>query len=550
MSATRCFLVSVTTATLWLAGCSSETKVNEGPLDTRGRTDSVAAVVDLATQELAPLDRFVAPDVFEWRFEPDVAVVGDVNEVSPLDLPPWPPKDTYEALAADLAEEGTQIQDLQNSADSLECVVKFGAMLVGVDIVLKKRIVTAPPYAYAFAPQDLHGFYLMDPAGGPYSGIHATYPSAQVPQLKPGMVVTVTGDHKETFCFTIFQAKSILVDSEGPAPTPYITTPADIAADPEAFEGVFVRIEKVTVTDENPDLSNGYDYHEFVVDDLLRIGNDYQLKYMTLPTDARKVGDVFDYIQGVVKYSQESFHLMPRFDGDMLLEGEQPPADDPAVEYVELGPDIVEAPDALVDAYEVMEDLSLSDVPGDPDLPTVADVSVQDVPVVIPDQPGSPVVITEIMADPNGIPDDKGEWFEVVNAIDEPIDINGWRIEDGTGQMHIIMNGGPFVLQPGQILVFGSNAIESTNGGVEVNYQYPYSDFQMANDADSVVLKNLYGEVVDAVHYDKFSGWPVPKGASLQLAHPNLDNDDPVFWSASTEPYGDKGNSGTPGLLP
>ncbi len=69
-------------------------------------------------------------------------------------------------------------------------------------------------------------------------------------------------------------------------------------------------------------------------------------------------------------------------------------------------------------------------------------------------------------------------------------------------------------------------------------------------DADSVVLKNLYGEVVDAVHYDKFSGWPVPKGASLQLAHPNLDNDDPVFWSASTEPYGDKGNSGTPGLLP
>ncbi len=549
MSAPRTFLPCLLFAILWLAACGSETKVGEGPEDGLGQVDRKETVVDLVSREQSPPDLFVPVDTFEWRQSSDSATASEIQEVALLDLPQWPPKDTQETTAPDLVDDGTHIQELQNSPDSLECVVKFGAMLVGIDIVLKKRIVSAPPYPYAFAPQDLHGFYLMDPEGGPYSGIHATYPSAQVPELKPGMVVTVTGDHKETFCFTIFQAKSILVDSEGPGPEPFLTTPADIAADPEAFEGVFVRIENVTVTDDNPDVTEGYDYHEFVVDGLLRIGNDYQLKYMTLPTDARNVGDVFDHIQGVVKYSEESFHLMPRFDGDLLLEGEQPPADDPIVEAVELGPDVVEQPD-VVDAYEVLTDLSIPDVPVVLDVPSPPDVVAVDVQIVIPDLPGSPVVITEIMADPDGVPDDKGEWFEVVNAIDEPIDINGWRIEDDTGQMHIIMNGGPFILKPGQVLVFGSNAIESTNGGVEVNYQYPYSDFQMANDADTVLLRNLYGEVVDAVHYDEFAGWPVPKGASLQLYHPNLDNDDPAFWSAATAPYGDKGNSGTPGVLP
>jgi hypothetical protein len=527
---------------LLLAACATEQQIQESPTDTVASDDQAEPQVDIKKNEL-PLveDTGFGEDIPDFFVAPEV-VAPDINEE---DFADNPPEVTVETAAPDIQEEGTSIKELQESADSLTCVVQYGAMLVGVDITLKQVVVTAPPYPFQFVGEKLHGYYLMDPEGGPYSGIHATYSSAQVPELIPGMVVTVVGDHKESSCFTLFQAKSILVDSEGPAPEPYLTTPADIMADPESFEGVFVRIESVTVTDANPDINEGYDHHEFVVDELLRVGNDYELKYMTLPTDAREVGDVFQYIVGVVKFADDSFHLMPRTNGDLLLEGDEPPADDPFVEYVETMADVVEQPDIVEGAFEIIED-----VPTIPDVPVVPDAGPLDIAPDIPDTPDSPIVITEIMADPDGIPDDKGEWLEIVNATDEAVDINGWRLEDLSGQMHIIMNGGPYLVQPGQVLVLGSNAIESSNGGVEVNYQYPYSDFKIANDSDVILLKNLYGEEVDAVYYDKYAGWKVPKGASIELMHANLDNNNAANWVVATTPYGDGTNLGTPGELP
>jgi len=526
-----------------LLGCASEQQVQNAPEDTVGAVDLGNTPVEIKAREVVPDEDIVfVEDIPDFFVAPEVAPTPDVKT---SDLPDQPPEETVEQVTPDIEEEGTSIKDLQQSADSLECVVQYGAMLVGANIVLKHVVVTAPPYPFQFGSDPQHGYYLMDPEGGPYSGIHATYPSAQVPDLAPGMVVTVSGDHKESSCFTLFQAKSILVNSEGPAPEPYLTTAADISADPESFEGVFVRIEGVTVTNANPDISEGYDHHEFVVDQVLRVGNDYELKYMTLPTDAREVGDVFQYIVGVVKFSDETFHLMPRTDADMLLEGEQPPVDDPFVEFVEPTADIFEQPDIVEGLIEVIEDIPMvQDIPVEPDL------GPQDITPDIPSTPDSPVVITEIMADPDGIPDDKGEWLEIVNATDEVIDLNGWRIEDLSGQLHIIMNGGPYLLQPGQVQVFGSNSIESSNGGVEVNYQYPYSDFKIANDSDVIILKNLYGEEVDAVYYNKFAGWKVPKGASIELLHPNLDNNDPANWVKASTPYGDGSNLGTPGELP
>lgn len=528
---------------LLFGACATEQQIQEVPADDVSAEDLGRTPVDLKTSEMVtPEDLLFVDEVFDFYVAPEVAPTPDVKIT---DGPDQPPEEAVEQASPDIHLEGTTIKELQESADSLECVVKYGAMLVGNDITLKQVVVSAPPYPFQFGVDELHGYYLMDPGGGLYSGIHATYPSAQVPELIPGMVVTVTGDHKESSCFSIFQAESILVNSEGPAPEPFLTTPAEIMFEPEAFEGVFVRVENVTVTDANPDANEGYDHHEFVVNNSLRVGNDYELKYMTLPTDARNVGDVFQHVVGVVKYSKDAFHLMPRTNADLLLEGAQPPVDGPIVEFVEPTADVIEQPDVVDGAFEIMED-----VPMVPDLPVGQDLAPLDVAPDVPDTPDSPIVINEIMADPDGIPDDKGEWLELVNAADEVVDINGWRIEDESGQLHIIMNGGPFLLQPGQILVLGANAIESTNGGVEVNYQYPYSDFKIANDSDSIILKNLYGEEVDAVHYDKFNGWKVPKGASIELLHPNLDNNDPASWSVAVVPYGDGSNLGTPGELP
>lgn len=499
--------------------------------DLRGETEvSGEPNEDLWFDFFVPGDS-TGPDQYKpeviWNPNPDVGLTDETSE-----------------------EPSVKIKDLQESPDSLNCAVLYGAMLVGVDIELKNVVVTAPGYLFQAVPEKLTGFYIADVEGGKYSGIHATYPEGKVPDLKPGTVLSMVGDHKESYCFSLFIGKSLLVANEGgAAPAVFDTTPEEIAADPEAVEGVLVRIKSVTVTSANPDAQDGMDNHEFEVNGVLRVGNDYGLSYMNPITDERKVGDLFDSIVGVMKFAGGKWHLMPRYDSDMLKEGELPP-EEPQPEVVEPIQDVVEPTDVPEsDVIDTVEPEVLSDVPTDApaDVPADLPADVPDVQPDVPASPDSPVVITEIMYDPDGIPDDKGEWLELYNAGEDMVDLNGWRLEDGKGQMHIIQYGGPFPLQPGEFLVLGCNAIESSNAGVAVDYLYPYADFSLGNTADAVVLKDLWGQVIDTVSYDEQGGWPAAKGAALEVLHPNLDNSKPGSWKVSKTPYGDKTNLGTPG---
>lgn len=494
-------------------------------------------------------------EVDEWHLDlGEYAIHPDVEEEETPSTPDIPPEEIG-------PPPGVTVKELQTSEDSKTCTVQYGSMLVGVDKYLYGVVVTAPPYT--FQPvEKLAGFYVADADGGAYSGIHVSFPQGDLPDVKPGMVFNIFGDHKEFFCFTVLSAKSlVLVSDAGPAPKPALTTPAEIAGEPEAYEGMLVRIDNVKVTSANPDESDGLDKHEFEVEGVLRVGNDYGLKYMNPATDARKEGDEFQYIIGVVKYWDKNIHVMPRFNSDMLLVGEVPPVEEspevvePTVDVVEVAPEVVPdvPPDVpeVPDVVEVVPDL-LPDVPPEvfPDVPVDVppDVPPVDVHPDVPIEPPSPIVITEIMYDPADVPDDLGEWVELYNASDDPIDLNGWRIESDDGDMHIIAPGAAFFIDPGMFVVLGNNDKESTNGGVEITYQYPKVDFAFMNTKDTIILKDLYGMLVDAVHYDEMGGWPAGKGASIALDDPLLDNDAPGNWSVATEAYGDGSNLGTPGL--
>ncbi len=457
---------------------------------------------------------------------------------------------------ADQEEQGIKVKDIQQLEESLNCQVLFGSMLVGIDIPLSGVVVTASTYNYQVVGGKLDGFYVADKEGGTFSGIHVTFPSDQVPELKPGMVLDLIGNHKEAFCMTIFDAASLVViDDNGDEPEPALSTPGEIAANPEPYEGMLVKIQNVTVTSANPDAADGLDNREFEVDGVLRVGNDYELKYMNPGTDGRTEGDEFVHIIGVVKFADENFHLMPRSEKDMWLVGEAQPEDDQpeqTVEVVEIMPevveqgDIVEQPEVVEEVVEDVTDITAPDVPiedtAEPDVPEEEDIQLD-----IPQEPSSPIVITEIMYDPADIADASGEWFEIYNAADDAIDLNGWRIDSEDGAFHFIQYGGQFIIEPGQFLVFGNNDDEATNGEVEVDYQYPGVDYALDNGSDSIILKNLYGDVVDSVHYDEDGGFPKAKGKSIELAHPNLDNDNGSFWKLATAPYGDGTNLGTPG---
>ena len=157
------------------------------------------------------------------------------------------------------------------------------------------------------------------------------------------------------------------------------------------------------------------------------------------------------------------------------------------------------------------------------------------------------VVITELMINPETVDDGDGEWIELTNLESEPVDLQGWILRDQGAGGHVFEES--FVLNPGETVVLGANGDEDSNGGVSVDYVYPYADFILANGADEVILE-VDGLEVDGVRYATDQGWPVEAGKSLSLkpeATASSANDGAESWCAAplvlagTEP-------GSPGL--
>ncbi len=156
------------------------------------------------------------------------------------------------------------------------------------------------------------------------------------------------------------------------------------------------------------------------------------------------------------------------------------------------------------------------------------------------------IIINEIMQNPGAVGDSDGEWFELFNDGETDVDINGWIISDNGSDSHTIDFGGSLLVPAGGYLVLGLNSAPSTNGGVNVDYQY--SGISLGNSDDEIVLTNSLGQEVDRVEYDGGPGYPDPNGASMYLIDPTADNNDGSNWSSSTEPWeGSAGDYGTPG---
>jgi len=450
------------------------------------------------------------------------------------------------------------VADVQEAAESQDCGIPFASQLVTTDLVFEGLVVTAPPWPYQASGIKYDGFYVQDPGGGVWHGVMVGFPRDAMPALEVGMEVDVVADHKEIQCLTVLWASSVTISGQEGAPySPVLTTPgALVGEDGESYEGVFVEIEGITVTDANPDADQGADLGQFEVDGVLRIGNDYELPYMTGETDSRDVGDQFETIRGVMTYRDGSAVLMPRKAGDMKLIGGGPPPDS--------GEDTWQPPEDTwqppEDTWQPPEDTwepeDTIQPPEDTVQPPEDTTPPEDTPpnedeYLVPDVPAEPdsdLVITEIMYDPSdGVADDKGEWIEIHNATGDDIDINGYRLADAGGNMHIIQNGGPLVVAAGGYFTFGVNFYESENGGIEVDYLLPYAIYQLDNSADEVILMDKFGMELDRVEYAEGQGWPTASGASLSLIHPNLDNNVGGNWALATTAWGATANLGTPG---
>ena len=82
----------------------------------------------------------------------------------------------------------------------------------------------------------------------------------------------------------------------------------------------------------------------------------------------------------------------------------------------------------------------------------------------VPVPPGA-LIITEVMANPSEVSDSDGEWFEVHNTTETPLNLGGWEIHDGNGLAFVIPATEMANVEPGAYRVLGISDDLESNGG-------------------------------------------------------------------------------------
>jgi Lamin Tail Domain len=144
------------------------------------------------------------------------------------------------------------------------------------------------------------------------------------------------------------------------------------------------------------------------------------------------------------------------------------------------------------------------------------------------------------MINPKNTADKYGEYVELMNPTDSPIDIQGWTLSDKRRNIHVI--GASVIIPPKGFSVLVRRM--QNNGGVDGDYLY--KNFNLLNKKDSAILKDQNGVIIDSVIYGKNTEIVVPNGASLQLKSPLLNRTLASSWCVATTPL-ESGDFGTPG---
>ncbi len=158
----------------------------------------------------------------------------------------------------------------------------------------------------------------------------------------------------------------------------------------------------------------------------------------------------------------------------------------------------------------------------------------------VPQPAAGSLTVTEVMPSPSA-PDYLGEWFELTNTSEDPVDLDGCVLGDGAADS--VTLAGPLVMAPGGRLVFGRSANAAVNGGLAVDVAL--GDGFVLDKADRLTL--TCGGAV-AVDLQWSALWPFGGGTAMQLspfADPAFAGDLGAWCQAST-PFG-TGDLGSPG---
>ena len=125
------------------------------------------------------------------------------------------------------------------------------------------------------------------------------------------------------------------------------------------------------------------------------------------------------------------------------------------------------------------------------------------------------------------------EYIELYNAGGGSVDLSGWHFSDGirfTFPASTTLAAGAYVL-----VAQDPDALESVYGALPV---YGPWEGRLSNRGESIVLRSRDGQRQDEVDYGDSFPWPVVGGSSrpnrsIELIHPDLDNDLGASWRPS-----------------
>jgi len=166
------------------------------------------------------------------------------------------------------------------------------------------------------------------------------------------------------------------------------------------------------------------------------------------------------------------------------------------------------------------------------------------------------VVINELHIDEDN-KTRKGEFIELFNNSDDPIDVSGWYFSNGINQA-----GNPsadFTI-PGGTIIAGKDYLVIAQDPSEVQSLFGYSgalgpwEGKLSNKGEKVTLNDSGGNEIDEVDYGTGWPWPTvgdPPSPSLELINPNLDNNLGGSWrsSGNVPPGGGSSSNPTPGAV-
>lgn len=166
------------------------------------------------------------------------------------------------------------------------------------------------------------------------------------------------------------------------------------------------------------------------------------------------------------------------------------------------------------------------------------------------------LLITEVMRNPQIVEDVTGEWFEVYNRTDAPLDLLNWTVSDPGNFDPQTLASSSLVVPARSYFLFAASGDSGANGGlppVDVVFGDRIATYRLLNSTDGLEIRDEVGTPIDAVLWDDGIEFPDPgnAGASMQFVggvdapNSHLVNDLGDSWSRAEIPYGD-GDRGTP----